>query len=371
MPHLFEPLAFRDLTLANRIVVSPMCQYSSVDGFANDWHFVHLASRAVGGAGLVFTEATAVTADGRISPDDLGIWDDVHIGALSRIVRFVKGEGSAAGMQLAHAGPQGEHVRAVDAARRGARVRRRVGADRADRRRRSRSNYPMPRAMTLVDIAGAVDAFRQAAERARAGRLRCGRDPRGARLPDSRISVAAEQHAHRRVRRIVREPHPAVSGDRRSGPRRVARATCRSSCALSATDWTTGGWDVEQSVELARRLVRAWRRSDRLLIGRQRARTRPFRSSPGYQVPFAERIRREAAIATGAVGLITTPAQANEIIAERASRLRAAGARDAARSVLAAACGARTRTRRPVAGAVPARGASRDRRTVDLFALQL
>ena len=107
MPHLFDPITFRDLTLPNRIVVSPMCQYSSTDGFVNDWHFVHLATRAVGGAGLVFTEATAVTADGRISPDDLGIWADVHVGAFGRIVRFVKGEGSAIGMQLAHAGRKG------------------------------------------------------------------------------------------------------------------------------------------------------------------------------------------------------------------------------------------------------------------------
>src|SRR5882672_2938626 len=104
MPHLFEPITFRDLTLSNRIIVSPMCQYSSTDGFANDWHFVHLATRAVGGAGLVFTEASAVTADGRISPDDLGIWDDGHVGALARIVRVVKREGSAIGTQLAHAG---------------------------------------------------------------------------------------------------------------------------------------------------------------------------------------------------------------------------------------------------------------------------
>src|ERR687890_1743459 len=98
MPHLFDPITFRNLTLTNRIVVSPMCQYSSTDGFANDWHFVHLASRAVGGAGLVFTEATAVTADGRISPDDLGIWKDEHIDPLARIVRFIHEQGSAAGM---------------------------------------------------------------------------------------------------------------------------------------------------------------------------------------------------------------------------------------------------------------------------------
>src|SRR4249919_309172 len=104
MPSLFDPLQLRDLTLANRILVSPMCQYSSVDGFANDWHLVHLGSRAVGGAALVFTEATAITADGRISPKDLGIYRDEHVEMLSRVVRFIHGQGSAAGIQLAHAG---------------------------------------------------------------------------------------------------------------------------------------------------------------------------------------------------------------------------------------------------------------------------
>src|ERR1700704_4054614 len=98
MPHLFEPLTLRGLTLANRIVVSPMCEYSSTDGFANDWHFVHLGSRAVGGAALVFTEATAVTPEGRISPDDLGLWKDDHVATLERIVRFVHGQGAVAGM---------------------------------------------------------------------------------------------------------------------------------------------------------------------------------------------------------------------------------------------------------------------------------
>src|SRR5207344_1449979 len=107
MSHLFDPLPLRSLTLQNRIVVSPMCQYSSVDGFSNDWHFVHLGSRAVGGAALVMTEASAVTAEGRISPQDLGIYLDAHVEMLSRIVRFIHRQGGAAGMQLAHAGRKG------------------------------------------------------------------------------------------------------------------------------------------------------------------------------------------------------------------------------------------------------------------------
>src|SRR5579884_3344879 len=104
MPNLFEPIILREVTFPNRIAVSPMCQYSSEEGFANDWHLVHLGSRAVGGAGLVFTEATAVLPEGRISPQDLGIWSDPHIEMLSRITRFIHGQGSVAGMQLAHAG---------------------------------------------------------------------------------------------------------------------------------------------------------------------------------------------------------------------------------------------------------------------------
>src|SRR3989442_14771340 len=107
MDHLFSPLTLRSLTLANRIVVSPMCQYSSVDGFANDWHYIHLGSRAVGGAALVFTEASAVTPEGRISPQDLGLYADGHIAGLARIVRFIHGQKCAAGMQLAHAGREG------------------------------------------------------------------------------------------------------------------------------------------------------------------------------------------------------------------------------------------------------------------------
>ena len=111
MAHLFDPLSLRSLTLDNRVVVSPMCQYSSVDGFANDWHFVHLGSRAVGGAALVFTEANAVTADGRISPDDLGIWKDAHVEELRRIVGFIHKAGAAAGIQIAHAGRKGSTKR--------------------------------------------------------------------------------------------------------------------------------------------------------------------------------------------------------------------------------------------------------------------
>src|SRR4051812_48025430 len=110
MALLFEPLSIRSLQLKNRIVVSPMCEYSSVDGFANDWHLVHLGTRAVGGAGLVIAEATAVSPKGRITPDDLGIWKDAHIDFLKRITRFITAQGSVPGIQLAHAGRKASHT---------------------------------------------------------------------------------------------------------------------------------------------------------------------------------------------------------------------------------------------------------------------
>ena len=184
MPHLFDPIAFRGLTLANRVVVSPMCEYSSQDGFANEWHLVHLGSRAVGGAGLVFTEAAATTADGRISPEDLGIWQDAHVEMLARIVDFVRGQGSAAGIQLAHAGRKASTKRPWSGA--GLITPEEGGwqavgpSDQA-----FAADYPVPQALDTAGIAAVVEAFRDAARRARAGRVRCGRGSRRARLSDS------------------------------------------------------------------------------------------------------------------------------------------------------------------------------------------
>ena len=311
MPHLFEPIAFRDLTLANRIIVSPMCQYSSVDGFANDWHFVHLGSRAVGGAGLVFTEATAVTADGRISLDDLGIWDDAHIGALSRITRFVKGEGSAVGMQLAHAGrkgstyPPGRGSGAVPESEGGWQPIAPSDVPFA-------ANYPTPRPMTVIDIAEVIDAFRQAAQRAQ----------------DAGFDVIELHAAHGYLIHEFLSPISNTRTDEYGGSfdnrirlcleivetvRAVWPERAPLFVRLSATDWMPGGWDIDQTVELARRLGGLG--VD--LIDCSSGGTSPHATipmAPGYQVPFAERVRRDAAIATGAVGLITMPVQANEII---------------------------------------------------------
>src|ERR1019366_3691454 len=172
MPNLFEPLSIGDVTLSNRIVVSPMCEYSSTDGFANDWHLVHLGSRAVGGAGMVLTEATAVTAEGRISPQDLGIWKDDHIEFLSRITRFIHSQGSVAGIQLAHAGRKASTYRPWDG--NGAVPNASGGWKNvvAPSALPFADNYPMPHALNLEGIKTVVQAFVEAACRAKAAGFR-------------------------------------------------------------------------------------------------------------------------------------------------------------------------------------------------------
>jgi 2,4-dienoyl-CoA reductase-like NADH-dependent reductase (Old Yellow Enzyme family) len=312
MPRLFEPIAFRDLTLANRIVVSPMCQYSSVDGFANDWHFVHLASRAVGGAGLVFTEATAVSAEGRISADDLGIWSDAHVAALSRIARFVKDQGSAMGMQLAHAGrkasvhPPGAAAGGLSPSEGGWQP---IGPTDAP----FTASHPIPRAMTLGDIATVVDAFRQAALRAQQAGVDV-LELHGAHgyliheFLSPLINMRTDQYGGSFANRI-RLCLEIVDAVRGVWPERSPLFV-----RLSATDWVPDGWDLDQSVELARRLrERGVDLIDCSSGGAVPNASIPFAAS--YQVPFAERIRHDARIPTGAVGLITTPSQAEDILA--------------------------------------------------------
>ncbi|HUR34529.1 MAG TPA: NADH:flavin oxidoreductase/NADH oxidase [Vicinamibacterales bacterium] len=311
MPHLFEPLQLRGLTLRNRIVVSPMCQYSCNEGFANDWHFVHLASRAVGGAGLVFTEAAAVTADGRISPEDLGIWDDVHAGPFERIGRFVRGEGAAFGMQLAHAGRKGSTRRpwdgtgAVSPEEGGWQPSGPTATPFAD-------NYPVPRMMTRDDIVEVIDAFRRAAYRAR----RVGFDVVEVHAAHGYLiheflsplsNTRTDQYGgsfDNRIRLCV-EVVEAVRGVWPDDRPLFVR--------VSATDWTEGGWDIEQAVELARRLRALGVDLVDCSSGGNVPNAR-IPLGPGYQVPFAERIRRDAAIPTGAVGLITQPAEADAIV---------------------------------------------------------
>ena len=313
MPHLFDPLALRGLTLPHRILVSPMCQYSSTDGFATDWHFVHLGSRAVGGASLVFTEATAVTAEGRISPRDLGLWRDEHVSELSRIVRFIHDQRSAAGIQLAHAGRKGstsppwEGLTGVPAESGGWQP---IGPT----AEAFTPGYPLPRAVDIREIPAIVEAFKAAARRA----LACGFDVAEVHAAHGYlihqflsplINTRTDRYGgsfDNRVRLCVE----IVDGVRSVWPERLPLFV-----RISATDWAPGGWDLDQSVELARRL----RDRGVDLVDCSSGGAVPHAKmeiAPGYQVPFAERIRREANVATGAGGLITSAAQADAVVRE-------------------------------------------------------
>jgi 2,4-dienoyl-CoA reductase-like NADH-dependent reductase (Old Yellow Enzyme family) len=311
VPQLFDPLTLRGVTLSNRIGVSPMCEYSSEDGFANDWHVVHLGSRAVGGAGLVMTEATSVEARGRITPADLGIWSDSHVETLARIVRFLEAHGAVPGMQLAHAGRKASCAVPWKGGR---------GLGPAEGGWEpiapsaiafSPESIP-PRAMSEGDIRSVQENYVAATRRALAAGFRwlelhfahgylahtflsplsnARRDQYGGSF-ENRIRFALE--TVRAVRAVWPEQFPLAA-------------------RLSCTDWADGGWTAEESVSLSR-LMRAEGvdlvdcssgglvTSQRIPIG------------PGYQVPFARQIRSGAGLATAAVGMITDAKQADAII---------------------------------------------------------
>ncbi len=312
MAHLFEPLTIRGVTCSNRVFVSPMCQYSSTDGFATDWHFVHLGSRAVGGAGLVCVEATAVTAEGRISPQDLGIWKDDHVEMLARITRFVHEQGSIAGIQLAHAGrksstyrPWSGHGVVGEAEGGWTDVIAPSAVAFAD-------DYPQPREMSKQDIAAIIDRFASAAARAHAAGFRVVEvHAAHGYLLHEFLSPLSNQRRDEyggsfdNRTRLVREVVTAV---RRVWPDSLPLFT-----RISATDWTEGGWDIEQSVELARQLKPLCVDLIDCSSGGNVA-TAKIPVGPGYQAPFAERIRRDAGVLTGAVGMITSAAQAEHIV---------------------------------------------------------
>jgi 2,4-dienoyl-CoA reductase-like NADH-dependent reductase (Old Yellow Enzyme family) len=309
--HLFTPLAVRDVTLRNRIAVSPMCQYSSQDGFANDWHLVHLGSRASGGAGLVIMEASAVEPRGRISPADMGIWKDEHIEFLARITRFVRGQGAAAGIQLAHAGrkastrPPWEGGGVVPEAEGGWQT---VAPSAIP----FNPEDPAPAELSKTEIHRIVDAFAAAARRA----LKAG------------FQVAEIHGAHGYLMHEFLSPLSNHRTDEYGGPFanrarfglevvEAVRASWPANLPLllriSATDWAEGGWDIDEAVELAR-LVRPLGVDLIDCSSGGLARHQKIALAPGYQVPFAERIRREAGIPTGAVGLITSAGQADAIV---------------------------------------------------------
>jgi 2,4-dienoyl-CoA reductase-like NADH-dependent reductase (Old Yellow Enzyme family) len=312
--HLFTPLTIRGVTFRNRIVVSPMCQYSSEDGYANDWHLVHLGSRAVGGAGLVIVEATAVEAAGRISPQDLGLWSDAHVEPLARITHFLKQHGAIPGIQLAHAGRKASTPRPWEAQQGNSLTREAGGWSPlfAPSAIAFDETSQVPQALEERDIPSVIRSFVQAAERALA-----------AGFEVIEIHAAHGYLLHEFLSPLANQRQDAYGGSFENRSRlvlQVAEAIRERMPSrlplfvrISATDWVEGGWDLAQSIELAKRLKeRDVDVIDASSGGQVPKATIPV--APGYQVPFAEAIRAEAGIATAAVGMITEPAQADAIV---------------------------------------------------------
>jgi 2,4-dienoyl-CoA reductase-like NADH-dependent reductase (Old Yellow Enzyme family) len=308
---LMTPLTLREITLRNRIAVSPMCQYSSEDGFANDWHLVHLGSRAVGGAGLVCMEATAVAPSGRISPADMGIWNPAHIEFLARITRFLHSQGAAAGIQLAHAGRKASTRRPGDG---GGLLPASEGGWQcvAPSAVPFRAEDPAPHALSKAEIHALVDSFRDAAARA----LQAGFDV-------AEIHGAHGYLIHQFLSPLSNRRNDEYGGTLDNRLRFALEVTEAVRGAwparlplffrISATDWVPGGWTADDSVDLARRLLALGVDLVDCSSGGNAADAK-IPLGPGYQVPFAERIRRETGMRTGAVGLITTPRQADDIV---------------------------------------------------------
>lgn len=327
---LFAPFKIKNLEFKNRIWVSPMCQYSSKDGHPTDWHLVHLGSRAVGGAGLVMVEATAVSPEGRISPDDSGIWADAHIASFHRITEFVKSQGAAIGIQLAHAGRKASTLAPW------------IGEGPAGPEARGwlplgpsaipfKDSYPTPKEMNLDDIQKAVGDFVAAAERA----LKAG-------FQVIELHMAHGYLMHEFLSPISNQRKDEYGGsleNRLRFPLEVARAVRKVwpqelplFARISATDWAGGPEEITALAQKREVNVNGWRLSDSLVLCRELKNlgvdlidcstggTLPHPKipvGPGYQVPFAEAVRREVGIPTAAVGAITEPVQAEAILQEQ------------------------------------------------------
>jgi 2,4-dienoyl-CoA reductase-like NADH-dependent reductase (Old Yellow Enzyme family) len=310
-PLLFTPLAIQSVTLRNRIAVSPMCQYSSVDGFANDWHLVHLGSRAVGGAGLVFMEATAVEARGRISPQDQGIWKDEHIEFLTRIAAFIRAQGAAPGIQLAHAGRKAstrapwEGGKFIPASEGG-------WMPVAPSPLPFHPEDPPPHELSKQEIRGVVDAFAAATRRALSAGFQVV-EIHGAHgyLAHEFLSPLSNHRTDEyggTFENRVRFSCEVIEAVRGAWPRELPLFL-----RISATDWAPGGWTLDDSIELAKQAkamgVDLIDCSSGGLTLQQK-----IELGPGYQVPFAAAVRRQAGIMTGAVGMLTTPEQCEEVL---------------------------------------------------------
>lgn len=312
MAGLFSPLTLKSITLRNRIGVSPMCMYSAENGYVNDWHFVHYGARAAGGAGLIIGEATAVSPEGRITPGDLGLWEDGQVGPLARIVSFMKSQGAVPGLQVAHAGRKAS---ADLPWKGGAHLPNNAGgwtpiapsaiAFGGDLNK-------VPQEMSLADIARVQTKFVATAKRALA-----------AGFEWLELHSAHGYLSHEFLSPISNHRTDQYGGNFENRTRftletaRALRAVWPEKLPLtvriSCTDWVEGGWTVEESVELSRRFkAEGFDLIDCSSGGMAGHAKIPV--GPGYQVQFAERIRREAQIATAAVGMISEPAQADEII---------------------------------------------------------
>jgi 2,4-dienoyl-CoA reductase-like NADH-dependent reductase (Old Yellow Enzyme family) len=314
MSILFSPLKIKDITLKNRIAVSPMCQYSAVDGFANDFHLVHLGSRAIGGSGLIIQEATAVSPEGRITPGDLGLWDDRHVEKLTGIVKFIHEHGSVAGIQLAHAGRKASCAKPWDG---GKQISQNEGGWRTVAPSAIAFNpeaEDAPQALDINNIKKIIADFRAASGRAlQAGYKLIEIHAAHGYLLHQFFSPLSNQRTdeyggsfENRTRLLLE----IVEAIRSVWPERLPLFV-----RLSATDYIEGGWNVEETVKLSGILkehgVDLVDSSSGGLVPYAKI---PF--GPGYQVDYAERIRKEAGIMTGAVGFITEASQAEEIIAK-------------------------------------------------------
>ncbi len=314
---LFSPIQIRDVTLSNRIVVSPMCQYSADDGFANDWHLVHLGSRAIAGPGAVVVEATAVEARGRITLGDMGIWKEEHVEPLARIARFCKQHGSVPAIQLAHAGRKAS----TEAPWLGGKA---LAHDKGAWKTVAPSpiafgDLAMPEELTIPEIHKVTEAFASAAQRA----LRAGFEIvelHGAHgyLMHEFLSPLSNQRADQyggSLENRMRFAIEVTEAVRRVWPKHLPLFF-----RVSASDWADGGWTPDDSVELAKALSSRGVDLIDCSSGGMVSYAK-IQVGPGYQVPFAEKIRREAGIKTGAVGMITEPQQAEGILQASAADL--------------------------------------------------
>ena len=311
MALLFEPLKIRGIEFKNRIVVSPMCEYSSIDGFANDWHFVHLSSRAVGGAALIITEATAVSPEGRISPFDLGIWKDEHIAELKRIIRFLESQNAIPGIQLAHAGRKASH----HAPWKGSaplKPEENAWQTFAPSAVAYKESEPLPAAMSKNDINKAIADFKSAAIRSiEAGFKLIEIHAAHGYLINEFLSPLSNHRAdeyggsfENRIR-FLTEIVEAIRG--------VWKDEYPLFVRISSTDWVDGGWTENDSVALVKILkTKGVDLIDCSSGGNSSLQKIPVGSL--YQVPFAEKIKKETGILTGAVGIITTAEEAEQIL---------------------------------------------------------